>query len=110
MPARPAVFRPSNAPARTQLDAEADARRRERYETRRLYGTQAWRKKARAQLQDEPLCRMCLAEDRIAAATVADHVEPHRGDPERFWNTPLQSLCGRHHNSVKQAEERKARR
>lgn len=42
----------------------------------------------------------------MTRATVADHVEPHRGDPEKFWNGELQSLCDTCHNSVKQAQEK----
>lgn len=32
-------------------------------------------------------------------ATVADHIVPHRGDPDLFWNGDLQSLCKDHHDS-----------
>ena len=39
------------------------------------------------------------------AATVADHVVPHRGDPDLFWHGALQSLCAEHHDQAKQAEE-----
>jgi 5-methylcytosine-specific restriction protein A len=52
---------------------------------------------------------MCKAAGRVTPATVADHIEPHRGDPDRFWNGKLQSLCDRRpwrcHSSVKQSEE-----
>jgi hypothetical protein len=46
-----------------------------------------------AQLAAEPLCRMCLAAGQIQAANIADHVVPHRGDLDLFWNGALQSLC-----------------
>lgn len=49
---------------------------------------------------------MCQAEGRVTAASVADHVEQHRGDPVRFWQGALQSLCAPHHDSTKQREER----
>jgi 5-methylcytosine-specific restriction protein A len=65
-----------------------------------LYGKR-WRKRARYQLQIEPLCRMCKSEGRITAASVADHVIPHRGDINSFWLGELQSLCTFHHNSTK---------
>lgn len=71
----------------------------------RWYGTQRWRRRSKAQLQAEPLCVMCLAANRTKAATVADHVVPHRGDEEAFWQGPLQSLCQHHHSQVKQREE-----
>ena len=40
----------------------------------------------------KPLCAMCLAEGRIVAAKIADHVEPHHNDPMKFWTGALQSL------------------
>jgi hypothetical protein len=63
------------------------------------YRTQAWRSRAQHQLQIEPLCRMCGAEGYVESARVADHIEDHKGDPEKFWRGALQSLCFRHHNS-----------
>lgn len=59
------------------------------------------------QLEREPLCRMCSAAGRTTAATVADHVVPHKGDARLFWDGELQSLCGPHHDSTKQAEEKR---
>jgi threonine dehydrogenase-like Zn-dependent dehydrogenase len=52
-----------------------------------------WINKAKAQLQAEPVCAMCLVHGRVTAATVADHVTPHRGDARLFWEGTLQSLC-----------------
>jgi len=49
----------------------------------------------RFQLQRGPLCAMCLAEGKVVAARIADHIEPHHNDPIRFWNGKLQSLCAR---------------
>jgi hypothetical protein len=37
---------------------------------------------------------------------VCDHVEPHRGDLDKFWSGPFQSLCAEHHNSDKQRIEK----
>ena len=41
----------------------------------------------------------------MVAATVADHVEPHRGDHDKFWHGRLQSLCKPCHDRDKQREE-----
>lgn len=65
----------------------------------------AWQKRRARQLEDEPLCVFCLAMGRVVPATVADHIVPHRGDPERFEG-PLQSLCAPCHSSRKQQIER----
>lgn len=68
------------------------------------YKTYRWQKLRARQLATEPLCAMCLPICTIA--TVCDHIEPHRGDPELFWNGPFQSLCATHHNSDKQRIEK----
>jgi len=77
---------------------------------RAWYRTARWRALRAHQLATEPLCRMCKAAGRVTPATVCDHVTPHRGDPERFWRGPFQSLCDatpwRCHSSRKQQQER----
>lgn len=72
-----------------------------------LYNTRAWRHRRARQLFDQPLCVMCLARGMTTAATVADHVTPHRGDEELFFEGPLQSLCKSDHDSTKKMEESK---
>jgi hypothetical protein len=61
----------------------------------KLHNNAAWHRRARFQLQREPLCAMCLAEGKVVAARIADHIEPQHDDPIRFWNGKLQSLCAR---------------
>jgi 5-methylcytosine-specific restriction endonuclease McrA len=48
---------------------------------------------------------MCASEGRITAASVVDHVIPHRGGINSFWLGELQSLCTFHHNSTKKIIE-----
>jgi 5-methylcytosine-specific restriction endonuclease McrA len=57
------------------------------------------------QLKAHPLCKYCLDRGDIVPATVADHVIPHRLDPQLFWYGELQSLCKMHHDGSKQTEE-----
>lgn len=87
-----------------------DRRSAEAIAYRRLYKTAQWRSRRMHQLAYEPLCRMCAAAARVTAATIADHIIPHRGDPELFFKGELQSLCDeepwRCHSKVKQREER----
>jgi hypothetical protein len=71
----------------------------------RLHDEAAWHRRARRQLQCEPLCAMCLSEGWIVAARIADHVEPHHNDPIKFWNGKLQSLCAHCHESRKKRLE-----
>lgn len=69
-----------------------------------LYNNEAWRRRRRALLAAEPLCRYCQRMGRYTAATVADHITPHRGDPALFHG-PLQPLCATCHSSVKARED-----
>ena len=71
------------------------------------YKLARWRRKRHAQLTAEPLCAYCLQDKRLTPATVADHVQPHKGDPELFWHGKLQSLCKTHHDATKQRTERR---
>ncbi|MBL5979742.1 HNH endonuclease [Comamonas sp. NyZ500] len=64
---------------------------------------------ARAQfLREHPLCVMREAAGQVEAATVVDHITPHRGDQSLFWRrSNWQSLCGTHHSRDKQREEQR---
>ena len=90
-----------------QRNQAYDAKRSAESPTRRLYWTQRWRRKAARQLLLEPLCRTCKAAGRVTAASVADHIVPHRGDVEAFWSNELAALCQHCHSQTKQREERR---
>ena len=71
-----------------------------------LYGRR-WKKARAAYLRANPLCVFCERRGRVTAATVVDHIIPHRGDARLFWDrSKWQSLCKPHHDSAKQAEEK----
>lgn len=58
---------------------------------------------------DNVLCRMCQAIGLVELATVVDHIVPHKGDMELFWDrSNWQPLCKRHHDREKQQHERRA--
>ena len=71
----------------------------------KLYASSRWRKLRAAQLMRQPLCEMCKEHGNVTAADTVDHKEPHRGDMDKFWYGPLQSLCATCHNSHKQRLE-----
>src|SRR5262249_60020746 len=52
-------------------------------------------------LLEHPLCKFCLERGIVTPATICDHVEPHRGDVNKFWLGPFQSLCKVCHDSTK---------
>lgn len=58
-----------------------------------------WHKASRLYLKKHPLCVECAREGRVEAATVVDHIIPHKGDPVLFWDeSNWQSLCKMHHD------------
>lgn len=74
----------------------------------KLYGRR-WRKARAAFLALNRYCALCRAKGRRSRASVVDHIEPHRGDPVKFWDeNNWQPLCDRCHNSDKQRRERAA--
>jgi 5-methylcytosine-specific restriction protein A len=69
--------------------------------------TRTWEKARKQFLLSHPCCAMCGREGRVTAASVVDHIKPHRGDKMLFWDsTNWQALCSPCHNRHKQREER----
>ncbi len=73
--------------------------------THPYYNSKRWKLRRLHQLNHHPLCVMCLQTGTITAATVADHVIPHKESYELFFFGELQSLCAFHHNKTKQRFE-----
>ncbi|PZM62604.1 HNH endonuclease [Paenibacillus dendritiformis] len=64
-----------------------------------------WRKARIRFLREHPLCKQCYEDGRLTAATVVDHIIPHKGDKELFWDRKnWQGLCESCHG-VKTAKE-----
>jgi 5-methylcytosine-specific restriction protein A len=58
-----------------------------------------WQKASASFLIRHPLCAECLRKGIVTAATVVDHIKPHRGDYELFWDEDnWQSSCKKHHD------------
>lgn len=114
VPRSPPTLRPKRGPgldeARAAARRASDRRRAAESETRRLYGTEAWKRLREAQLRAQPLCEMCLARGVETPATVCNHAIPHRGDVARFWAGPFESLCKPCHDGPVQSEERRGLR
>ena len=80
-------------------------RNEKRTSNQRGYGT-AWQRARKGFLMKNPLCVMCSAEGATRAAEVVDHVVPHRGDRNLFWDRAnWQALCKQHHDSDKARQE-----
>jgi len=66
-----------------------------------------WQKERKHFLANNPLCVYCMKQAKITTATVVDHIVPHKGDDNLFWDANnWQPLCKTCHDSVKQSEER----
>jgi 5-methylcytosine-specific restriction protein A len=69
--------------------------RRTTYSPRTRNDNRTFRRGRRAFLSAHPICAICQRK----AATVLDHVVPHRGDSELFWDqSNWQALCVTCHN------------
>lgn len=105
----------THAKAKQQQDA------RERGTAQERGYTSQWTKARAAYLRKHPLCVYCQRDGRLTAATVVDHIVPHKlkqaidsGDEAAiakartlFWDSGnWQPLCTPCHNSTKQREER----
>ncbi|MGF7185287.1 5-methylcytosine-specific restriction protein A [Desulfitispora alkaliphila] len=59
-----------------------------------LYKSARWQKLRKQVLNKLPLCVECVKINRLTPATVVDHIRPHEGDEELFYNLEnLQPLC-----------------
>ena len=66
-----------------------------------------WQKASKAYLRRHPLCAECQRHGRYVAATVVDHIVPHRGNPQLFWDeSNWQPLCKACHDHKTGTEER----
>lgn len=65
-----------------------------------------WQKYRKSFLEQHPLCVMCEREGDIKVATVVDHIIPHKGNQELFWDWENhQQLCEFHHNQKTASED-----
>lgn len=64
-----------------------------------------WRRVRSAYLKENPLCKSCFDKGLIVPATVVDHIKPHKGDKDLFWDRDnYQPLCKPCHD-IKTAKE-----
>lgn len=53
-----------------------------------------WQRARLRYLREHPLCVTCCRQGRLTVASVVDHIVPHRGDEQRFWDrSNWQALC-----------------
>ena len=76
-----------------------DQARDETPERKWLHSTR-WRKASNAHKEEHPLCAECERHGKITPAYLIDHIIPHNGNYDLFWDqSNWQSLCVEHHES-----------
>ena len=76
----------------------------DRISSNKLYNRQ-WSKVRARFLKEHPLCVKCFSDGLITAANIVDHIKPHKGDTNLFWDeSNYQSLCKPCHD-MKTAKE-----
>src|SRR5262245_53877450 len=69
-----------------------------------LYGSR-WQRARKRFLEQNPICKLCRDADKAEIAFAVDHIVPHRGNLELFWDVSnWQPLCEAHHNAKAQSE------
>lgn len=59
-----------------------------------LYNSQRWRDASKRFLTLNPLCVHCKRQNRITPSAETDHITPHKGNLNLFWDsTNWQALC-----------------
>lgn len=106
MPTMPKMFRPGVGVGIKQRTARQEHDERRGTAAERMYGGW-WQRARRKHLRANPLCVCCQANGYIRAASLVDHIVPHRGDAALFRNSAnWQSLCAECHNKIKPVLER----
>jgi 5-methylcytosine-specific restriction protein A len=65
-----------------------------------------WRQASKQFLILHPLCAECDRQGKTTAARVVDHIRPHRGDEQLFWDQDnWQPLCKKCHDRKTASED-----
>ncbi|WP_127113053.1 HNH endonuclease signature motif containing protein [Shimia sediminis] len=97
------------AGVRCPCERKADTERKARHDRQRPNSSArgyngTWERECKAFLRKNRRCKRCGG-----AASLVDHITPHRGDTPLFWDRQnWQPLCTNCHSSAKQREERRS--
>lgn len=93
MPYKPKTFRMVEQQPR-QAAKDYDRKREKDKPWRKTYRNDRWTRARVTYLGHHPLCVDCQQHGKATAATDVDHIIPHRGDMELFWDVNnWQALC-----------------
>lgn len=89
----------TNSTTRRQYDQRRGSARERGYTTEWDSASRQWR-------QDFPICAECERQGRLKPSEVVDHVRPHKGDQDWFWNQEnWEATCKRCHDIKTRMEE-----
>lgn len=78
-----------------------------RDEYRLWYGTAKWRRLSKWKKAVNPLCEYCQQAGWITKTEVVDHIVPHKGDINLFYDSSnLRSSCKRCHDSIAKKKDK----
>lgn len=105
----------SHAGTREEREAERLKQRDAEQPWRKWYYTRRWKElRKEVWLRDEFRCQqtgiLLVGKYPAGNSPVADHIKPHRGDPELFWDMAnVQTVSKEYHDREKQRGERDGR-
>ena len=110
MPKKPKTHRPPGYKGPKVTAREYD-KKRSTVPWRRWYRLARWSNLRKIVLAEEPYCARCAAEGIVKPSDTVNHIRPHKGDFELFWDRDnLEGVCASHHSGDIQREEAEARR
>ena len=87
-----------------KINRQYDKKRDETPERQWLHSTR-WRKASDMHKAEYPLCAECERQGRITPAYLTDHIIPHNGDYDLFWDEKnWQNLCSACHEIKHRAD------
>jgi len=93
MPNKPKTFKTKSAGAKRFKPGGDDSWRQGKTTAERGYGGK-WQRARKRFLSENPFCKEHLKKGRHILARIVDHIKPHRGNDELFWDeTNWQGLC-----------------
>lgn len=101
MALRPRTHRPS----RSRTPRHTPAEQQRRTSTQRGYGYR-WQQTRIGFLKSHPLCAECERQGRVRQANEVDHIIPHKGDMDLFWDRDnWQPMCAPCHSRKTATED-----
>jgi 5-methylcytosine-specific restriction protein A len=100
--------KPCNYPGCPELTDKRYCEKHRGYNNRNTskYYNSRWQRERKIYLKANPFCVICLKFNKYTKANVVDHIKPHRGDMNLFWDkNNWQALCKKCHDKKTRTED-----